>query len=279
MKQPKKILNLILALVFLVSVVMVLRQALDDSGGENEYQKAIDIAKSTDVTSETAPEESQNVSADTSDSGELVWMPETVEDDPVLEELRKTDLAALREINPDVVGWIRVPDTKIDYPLVQGTDNDFYLKHTWQGNANSVGTIFMDFNSSPDLTDFNTLIYGHNMRSGSMFASLRNYSQQSYFDDHPYIYLLVDNGVFRFEVFSSYRAELDASAYGQRFQQRETRQKFLQDALDQSAIETGITPGIRDRILTLSTCSGVGYETRWVVQARLKMVQVPHTGE
>ena len=279
MKQPKKILNLILALVFLVSVVMVLRQALDDSGGENEYQKAIDIAKSTDVTSETAPEESQNVSADTSDSGELVWMPETVEDDPVLEELRKTDLAALREINPDVVGWIRVPDTKIDYPLVQGTDNDFYLKHTWQGNANSVGTIFMDFNSSPDLTDFNTLIYGHNMRSGSMFASLRNYSQQSYFDDHPYIYLLVDNGVFRFEVFSSYRAELDASAYGQSFQQRETRQKFLQDALDQSAIETGITPGIRDRILTLSTCSGVGYETRWVVQARLKMVQVPHTGE
>ena len=279
MKQPKKILNLILALVFLVSVIMVLRQALDDSGGENEYQKAIDIAKSTDVTSETAPEESQNVSADTSDSGELVWMPETVEDDPVLEELRKTDLAALREINPDVVGWIRVPDTKIDYPLVQGTDNDFYLKHTWQGNANSVGTIFMDFNSSPDLTDFNTLIYGHNMRSGSMFASLRNYSQQSYFDDHPYIYLLVDNGVFRFEVFSSYRAELDASAYGQSFQQQETRQKFLQDALDQSAIETGITPGIRDRILTLSTCSGVGYETRWVVQARLKMVQVPHTGE
>lgn len=279
MKQPKKILNLILALVFLVSVIMVLRQALDDSGGENEYQKAIDIAKSTDVTSETAPEESQNVSADTSDSGELVWMPETVEDDPVLEELRKTDLAALREINPDVVGWIRIPDTKIDYPLVQGTDNDFYLKHTWQGNANSVGTIFMDFNSSPDLTDFNTLIYGHNMRSGSMFASLRNYSQQSYFDDHPYIYLLVDNGVFRFEVFSSYRAELDASAYGQSFQQRETRQKFLQDALDQSAIETGITPGIRDRILTLSTCSGVGYETRWVVQARLKMVQVPHTGE
>ena len=279
MKQPKKILNLILALVFLVSVIMVLRQALDDSGGENEYQKAIDIAKSTDVTSETAPEESQNVSADTSDSGELVWMPETVVDDPVREELRKTDLAALREINPDVVGWIRVPDTKIDYPLVQGTDNDFYLKHTWQGNANSVGTIFMDFNSSPDLTDFNTLIYGHNMRSGSMFASLRNYSQQSYFDDHPYIYLLVDNGVFRFEVFSSYRAELDASAYGQSFQQQETRQKFLQDALDQSAIETGITPGIRDRILTLSTCSGVGYETRWVVQARLKMVQVPHTGE
>lgn len=279
MKKLKKYANIVLALVFLVSVVMVLRQALDDSGGETEYQEAIDIAKGADEPSETTPEETQNAATDASDASDLIWMPEAVEDDPVLEELRKTDLAALRENNPDVVGWIRVPDTKIDYPVVQGEDNDYYLKHTWQGNANSVGTIFMDVSSHPDLTDFNTLIYGHNMRSGSMFAALRNYGQQSYYDAHPYVYLLVDNGVFRFDIFSAYQAELDASAYGQSFRQRETREKFLGDAAEKSAIETGITPGIRDRILTLSTCSGMGYETRWVVHARLKMVQVLYTGE
>ena len=105
-----------------------------------------------------------------------------------------------------------------------------------------------------------------------MFASLRSYSQQSYYEEHPYVYLVVDNGVFRFEVFSAYQAELDASAYGLSFQQRETREKFLADAAEKSDIETGIEPGVRDRILTLSTCSGVGHETRWVVQARLKMV-------
>lgn len=277
MKKAKLIVNIVLALVFAFSAVMIALQVLDNSSGENEYRKAIEIAKGTGETSVTA--ETRNTATDASNAGELIWIPEAVEDDPVLEELRKTDLAALREVNPDVVGWIRVPDTKIDYPVVQGEDNNFYLKHTWQGHENTVGTIFMDYGSSPDLTDFNTLIYGHNMRTGSMFASLRNYSQQDYFNAHPYVYLLVDNGAFRFEVFSAYQAELDASAYGQSFRQRETREKFLQDAAEKSTIETEITPGIRDRILTLSTCSGMGYETRWVVHARLKMVQVLYTGE
>lgn len=277
MKKAKLIVNIVLALVFAFSAVMIALQVLDNSSGENEYRKAIEIAKGTGETSVTA--ETRNTATDASNAGELIWIPEAVEDDPVLEELRKTDLAALREVNPDVVGWIRVPDTKIDYPVVQGEDNNFYLKHTWQGHENTVGTIFMDYGSSPDLTDFNTLIYGHNMRTGSMFASLRNYSQQDYFNAHPYVYLLVDNGTFRFEVFSAYQAELDASAYGQSFRQRETREKFLQDAAEKSTIETEITPGIRDRILTLSTCSGMGYETRWVVHARLKMVQVLYTGE
>lgn len=277
MKKAKLIVNIVLALVFAFSTVMIALQVLDNSSGENEYRKAIEIAKGTGETSVTA--ETRNTATDASNAGELIWIPEAVEDDPVLEELRKTDLAALREVNPDVVGWIRVPDTKIDYPVVQGEDNNFYLKHTWQGHENTVGTIFMDHGSSPDLTDFNTLIYGHNMRTGSMFASLRNYSQQDYFNAHPYVYLLVDNGAFRFEVFSAYQAELDASAYGQSFRQRETREKFLQDAAEKSTIETEITPGIRDRILTLSTCSGMGYETRWVVHARLKMVQVLYTGE
>lgn len=277
MKKAKLIVNIVLALVFAFSAVMIALQVLDNSSGENEYRKAIEIAKGTGETSVTA--ETRNTATDASNAGELIWIPEAVEDDPVLEELRKTDLAALREVNPDVVGWIRVPDTKIDYPVVQGEDNNFYLKHTWQGHENTVGTIFMDYGSSPDLTDFNTLIYGHNMRTGSMFASLRNYSQHDYFNAHPYVYLLVDNGAFRFEVFSAYQAELDASAYGQSFRQRETREKFLQDAAEKSTIETEITPGIRDRILTLSTCSGMGYETRWVVHARLKMVQVLYTGE
>ena len=267
MKTATYILNTVLALVFALSMGLVLRQALDDSGGEMEYRRAAEIAASAvEPTVET-----RAISAPT-DEEVMIWMPEAVEDDPALEALREIDLDALRQVNPDVIGWIRVPDTKIDYPVVQSEDNDFYLEHTWQGNKNSVGAIFMDCGSAPDLTDFNTLIYGHNMRSGAMFASLRSYGRQSYWEAHPHIYLLVDSGVFRFDVFSAYRAGLDAAAYGQSFRQRETRENFLQDAAEKSVIQTEITPGIRDRILTLSTCSGTGHETRWVVQARLKMV-------
>lgn len=276
MKKLKTFLNIILALVFVFSAVMMVLQALDNSGGESEYREAAEIAMGTgtEAAAETTEETTEETTPATKSAGELIWVPEEVSDDPVLEELKKTDLSALREVNPDVVGWIRVPDTKIDYPVVQGEDNEYYLKHTWQNSENSVGTIFMDYRSSPALTDFNTLIYGHNMRGGSMFASLRSYSQQSYYEEHPYVYLVVDNGVFRFEVFSAYKAELDASAYGLSFQQRETREKFLADAAEKSDIETGIEPGVRDRILTLSTCSGAGYDNRWVVHARLKMVQI-----
>ena len=276
MKKLKTFLNIILALVFVFSAVMIVLQALDNSGGESEYREAAEIAmgSGTEAAAETTLETTEETAPATKSAGELIWVPEEVTDDPVLEELKKTDLSALREVNPDVVGWIRVPDTKIDYPVVQGEDNGYYLKHTWQNSENSVGSIFMDYRSSPALTDFNTLIYGHNMRGGSMFASLRSYSQQRYYEEHPYVYLVADNGVFRFEVFSAYQAELDASAYGLSFQQRETREKFLADAAEKSDIETGIEPGVRDRILTLSTCSGAGYDNRWVVHARLKMVQI-----
>ena len=267
MKTATYILNTVLALVFALSMGLVLRQALDDSGGEMEYRRAAEIAASAvETTLET-----QAISAPT-DEEVMIWMPEAVEDDPALEALREIDLDALRQVNPDVIGWIRVPDTKLDYPLVQGEDNDFYLEHTWQGNKNSVGAIFMDCGSAPDLTDFNTLIYGHNMRSGAMFASLHGYSGQSYLEAHPHIYLMVDSGVFRLDVFSAYRAGLDDAAYGQSFRQQETREKFLRNAAEKSVIRTDITPGLQDRILTLSTCSGMGHETRWVVQARLKMV-------
>ena len=276
MKKLKTFLNILLALVFVFSAVMMVLQALDNSGGESEYREAAEIAMGTgtEAAAETTRETTEETTPATKSAGELIWVPEEVSDDPVLEELKKTDLSALREVNPDVVGWIRVPDTKIDYPVVQGEDNEYYLKHTWQNSENSVGSIFMDYRSSPALTDFNTLIYGHNMRGGSMFASLRSYSQQRYYEEHPYVYLVADNGVFRFEVFSAYKAELDASAYGLSFQQRETREKFLADAAEKSDIETGIEPGVRDRILTLSTCSGAGYDNRWVVHARLKMVQI-----
>lgn len=128
MKQYKKYLNMVLALVFLFSAGMVIRQALDDSGGESEYQAAMEIAQGMRTPSETvpetapetAPDASQEAATDQAETVELVWFPAPVEDDPVLEALRETDLAALQEVNPDVVGWIRVPDSKIDYPVVQG---------------------------------------------------------------------------------------------------------------------------------------------------------------
>ena len=194
----------------------------------------------------------------------------------MMEQMEQIDLEELRKVNPEVIGWIRIPDTEIDYPVMQGTDNEFYLNHTWDGTENSVGSIFMEHTNYSGLTDYNTLIYGHNMQNGSMFAALRRYYEQEFYEAHPYVYVRNDQGVFRYEIFSAYPAAVDSSVYRVNFGSLSDREAFLAEALDNSSILTGVEPGVRDRILTLSTCTSSGYSKRWVVQARLKMVQTEY---
>lgn len=272
MKEKLRIgLSLVLALVFVISTASLLRQFGDNADGQHAYADALAIA------SDTQPRQEQAVpvtEATEPAQPETVWIPAAVEDDPMMEEMAAIDLAALQQVNGDVVGWIRIPDTKINYPLLQGEDNDYYLKHTWNDQSNTVGSIFLEHLNSPDLTDYNTIIYGHNMRDGSMFAGLHKYAVQKYWEEHPYVYIAVAEGVYRYEIFSSYRAEVESPAYGLSFNQAKTRRDFLQHALENSQIETQIVPEETDRILTLSTCSGAGYTNRWVVHARLKMVAV-----
>ena len=90
------------------------------------------------------------------------------------------DLPALQQVNSDVIGWIAIPGTEISYPLVQGTDNDYYLTHTWNQNSSAVGAIFMDCRCSADFSGFNTIVYGHRMNNGSMFAALKHYQKAGF---------------------------------------------------------------------------------------------------
>lgn len=271
MKEKTRIcLFLMLAVVFVISTVLLLRQFGDNASGQDAYGDALAIASGTgsqEEIEETIPETTEAVIQET------IWIPAAVEDDPMMEEMAAIDLAALREVNENVVGWIRIPDSKIDYPLMQGEDNDYYLKHTWDRRSNSVGSIFLEYLNSPDLMDYNTIVYGHNMRDGSMFAGLHKYMNQTYWEAHPYVYIAIDEAVYRYEIFSSYRADVESATYGLSFNQAKTRADFMRHSLESSVIQTQIVPEENDRILTLSTCSGAGYTNRWVVQARLKMVE------
>ena len=260
----RKLLRLILLAVFLVSTWLLILQLRDNAGGSSSYDNALALATAGEKTETALPAETE---------GAEEWVPEEITGDPAKEELAKLDLAALQAVNPDVIGWIRIPGSRIDYPILQGSDNDFYLKHTWEGTENSVGSIFMEHRNTPDFTDFNTILYGHNMNDGSMFADLKRYNTQWFWERHPYVYILQETGVTRWEVFSSYEAATDSSAYGLSFHQEETRVNFLGTAVEKSAADLGVRPELTDRVLTLSTCSGVGYANRWVVHARLKMVK------
>ena len=100
------------------------------------------------------------------------------------------DFAALKAENPDIVAWLYSADTPINYPVVQSDDNNYYLRRLTDGSYNSNGTLFVDFRDAPDFSGFNTIIYGHRMKSKAMFGTLPGYLEQEYYEEHPVMYLL-----------------------------------------------------------------------------------------
>lgn len=272
-KNVRKALRAVLLMVFVVSTALMVHQWLDNADGEAAYNDAMDIAMQVKEPEAPAQPKPTEIPVEATEPV-TYWVPVPVEGDPVMEEMAEINIAALREENEDVLGWIRIPDTRIDYPLLQGEDNDFYLKHTWQKQRNSVGSIFLEHLNRPDLTDFNTIVYGHNMRDKSMFGQLDNYSIEGFWETHPYVYIAIDSGVYRYEVFAFLQAPVDSVTYSIRPQRDDTKQEFIDYSMEHTWIDTGVRPVITDRILTLSTCTGRDYSARNVVQARLPMMEV-----
>lgn len=282
--KPKfrKALAALLAVICAVCLGRTALQLVQYRQGDETYAQAEELAGLPDlsdlpVVDFTGGSGSVSSSASTDGAGEA---PEEVPvwQDPYAQALKDMDFSALRQQNPDVLGWILIPGTRVSYPVVQGTDNSYYLDHTWRGGKNSVGAIFMECRNSGDLSDFNTIIYGHRMNNRSMFGTLSQYKSRSYWQAHPYVYLTDDSGTHRYEIFAAGEVSVDSDVYRLGLRSDSSRQSFLDSCLALSALNTGVTPHTYDKVLTLSTCTGNGHATRWVVQA-VCPGQVPETPE
>lgn len=179
------------------------------------------------------------------------------------------DFDALREINPDLVGWIYCPDTAINYPVVQGEDNDYYLTHLLDGTTNRNGTIFADAKNSSGFVDQNTILYGHHMKSGAMFAALEGYREQTYYDQHPVLYLLTPEEDYQLQVFSAYVTSATDEVYTIQFDDEENFQRWLGRQETRSDMNSDVSVTGADRVITLSTCAYDFYDARYVVLAKL----------
>ena len=169
--------------------------------------------------------------------------------------------AEMRSINPDYLGWIRIDDTPIDYPVVNGVDNEKYLDISFYGERNSLGTLFTDYRTIGE-SDPNIIIYGHNSRQGDMFGSLRNYLDEQYMDEHPVITLVLNGQVAEYEIFSARMTDVGDPAYFLDFS--------APGSFDAFAQRCGAPPG-GEQIITLSTCvSGFNVDERVVVQGILR---------
>ena len=270
MKTPmgRRVLTAVLTLVLLGSLAGMGYRQLQYREGEKVYQEAEELVQLPDLeTIETVPVEEKPVEQQPAASeSTAAEEPAPVYIDPYAQALADMDFVALREQNTDVLGWIVIPNTKVSYPLVQGEDNDYYLNHTWRKTRSVVGAIFMEQQSSADLTDFNTIIYGHRMNNRSMFGRLLDYKKQSYWQDHPRFYITDDSGTHTYEIFAAYEPAVGSTPYCIRFSNDTEKQTFINYGLEHSVIETGVVPEVTDRIVTLSTCTGNGHATRWVVQ-------------
>lgn len=179
------------------------------------------------------------------------------------------DFAALKEASPDLVGWLYCPDTVISYPLVQGRDNSYYLSHLADGSENRNGCLFMDCENRRSLSDENTLVYGHNMASGKMFACLVSYAGQEYYEAHPVVYLVTEEKDYRLELFAGYTASVDSDAYTLRFASREDFAAWLVCIKGKSDFSSAVQVGEGDQIVTLSTCAYSFENARYVVHGKL----------
>lgn len=182
------------------------------------------------------------------------------------------DLGALREINGDVAGWIAIPGTAVSYPLLQGANNDYYLTHNWKREYSSSGSVYLSYDASGDLTDFQTLVYGHHMRNETMFGSLKYYLKDpDYRRQHPSIYIVLDDVICRYDIFSILDTDVYSFVYRLDIVENHLEEEFLRYCKDSSVYDTGVTANAGDRIVSLSTCttSNLRQTTRWVIQGVL----------
>lgn len=184
----------------------------------------------------------------------------------------KVDFSALQKKNKDIVAWIYCDGTYINYPIVQSKDNEYYLHRLVDGSYNSNGTLFIDCNNLSDFSDFNTIVYGHNMRSGAMFGSLEKYKKQSYYDKHPTMTLFTPNGTYIIELFAGFVTSDTSEIYTQELNE-DNFSSFINNSISKSTFTSDTDIKSIDRIITLSTCSYEYENARYVLLGSLKLQQ------
>ena len=184
------------------------------------------------------------------------------------------DFASLKKINREIVGWIYIPETGIDYPIVQAKDNTKYLHRTFWGKDSYVGAIFLDALCKPDFSSFNSIIYGHNLKNGEMFGHLKKlydveYNPKADYKKHPTIWIITPNYAWEYRIFAfrEINARKDPDVYTIDLPDIKERRAFLDKQIRRAQKDTGIKPLETERVITLSTCTSRNQEGRFIVQA------------
>ncbi len=197
--------------------------------------------------------------------------PQT-EEEP--EQFIPIDFESLWEINTDVIAWITIPDTEIDYPILYSkTDNSAYLRHDMEGNYQIGGCIFIENYNSDDFSDFNTVVYGHRMDDTTMFAQLQLYRDKEFFDSHPEITIYTPTEILTYRIFAAYQFDDRHIILSYDYDSDVLRQRYIDEVYAVRTIDGNYDETVEvtadSRILTLSTCVKNDPSHRYLVQGVL----------
>ena len=259
-----RIIFVICILVFIGAVAVMAYNWSVEKKAESRY----DQLSSMENASDAGKEKEQNTTSDKPQLDELAELGITVPE-------KNLDWDALYEENEHIYAWIYIPGTRVDYPILQHpTVDDYYLNRNLDGSSGYPGCIYSETVTSKDFTDYNTLVYGHNMNNDSMFGSLHDYENAMFFDEYRYVYIYTPETVLVYDIFAAYMYTDDHIYYSYDFGVEEGYQEYIDDIFairDMSAnIREDVEVTSEDYMLTMSTCMGGGRkENRYVVNAVL----------
>lgn len=240
--------------IFCFAAGHLLQIYLEYQKGDKTYDKLQEYV--TDAKKPEVPDDMNTDNPEASDSEEKT---------PYLQ----VDFDSLQAINLNVLAWIEIPALEISYPVVQGGDNSYYLSHLFTGEYNNNGSIFVDYHNKGDFTDKNTIVYGHNMKNGSMFGTLDHYADQVLYEQFPYFYIYIPGRIYQYQILSCYAGRTGSMGYTYRFGNKDDFLKFLETIQDYAGYETNLEVTLDDRVVTLSTCIDSSRDYRYLVHGKL----------
>lgn len=245
-RKLKNYIQIICIIIFIISICIIIYYFYNSSRNKQEYKKVLnDIKVDEELVTEEKTERILQV-----------------------EELKKE--------NQDIVGWIEIEGTNISYPVVQGTDNQYYIKHTYKKEYSNDGSIFLDKSYDWNLPSTNLLIYGHNNKNGIMFQELLKYKEESFYKEHPTIRFTNINEDCQYEIISVfysrvyYKNEKNVFRYYYfiNAENEEEYNNYIEESKKASIYDTGITAIFGEQLLTLSTCEYSQEDGRFVIVAK-----------
>ncbi len=194
---------------------------------------------------------------------------------PSSEKRIRTGFDELKEMNEDVVGWITIDDTKIDYPIMQSDNNTDYLNRNYHGEKSIAGSIFMDYRNDITMRENNLILYGHRVKDGSMFQHLTKYLDEDFFKSHRKFTVETLYDSYEAEIFAVYNTMIDFNYIETDFSSAEEFGSLIEGIQSRSIYDTDVEIGATDQIITLSTCEYTldADDSRLVVHAKLTKIE------